>query len=349
MSSLPEGVFSLCEDSLTAVTMAGVPFPSPCPPGQLARNAPVSGQAYCERNQATGLEALFVESGGDSNWTTEGKTGWPSAASGTWDPCIAIPEGGESTWHGVTCGSGSSSGRVVELQLLGIGMVNALPTGALASLSSLVVLDLSLNSKVTGTIDGLEPLVELTRLSLASMKLSGSIALVGGMPRLEILQLEANSFSEGFEAVRSLSLLTELAVGDNSFCDTLDAVAGLVNLVSLDVRGCGCSGTLEPLAELSKLEVLLVQNNNLNGDLSPLQGLLAMERMSIGWNNLTGSVDAALASPLLQKATLDGNPFSGVLRGELLAPLPLLTLRLTDTGVEAISGHAPLPASMVKL
>lgn len=343
ISSLQEGAFDLCADTLVSVSLGGAAFPTPCPSGQLQRQAPSSDEHYCERDQAAGLAALYDATGGGSDWLDD--TGWGGAADGgDWDPCIV-----DSPWFGVVCGDDEADAdRVTELYLDENGLTGELPTGALASLSSLFELSLRDNSALSGTLDGLEALADLRYLQLELTGLTGTIDALAGMTKLEELDLSEMSLSGPVDALAGLTALRSVDVEFTPFEGGISALSGLVGLTYLSMDFCGFSGTIDALSRMTQMRELYISYNSFTGGIDAIAGMSQLTLLHLTGNAFNGTVDALMGHTQLVELWIGfGNQFSGVLRSEQFAELSLLqTAIISNCGIEAITGHAPMPESL---
>lgn len=311
MVSLPEGVFTLCATSLTNVVFDGISFPQPCPAGQIDATAPATGAHYCERNQAKGLEAIYAETAGEA-WHRH--DGWEAAAAadGPWEPCNGVE--GASSWEGVVCGSGELAGRVTAVHLGSNNMDGQFPAGALASLSSLSVVDMSSNL-LQGAIDGIGSLVHLRQFSAYSNQLSGTIDAVSSLLLLDDLSLDNNGLAGELWGVQGLENLQILSLYNNEFVGGLDALAGLTGLLSLYLGDNRLAGELSMLSSLGSLERLGLSGNELTGGLDAVASLSALQRLDLGDNQLSGGINAVQALNNLQRLHLCCNSLSGAIDG----------------------------------
>ncbi|XP_074304233.1 putative LRR receptor-like serine/threonine-protein kinase At4g37250 [Silene latifolia] len=213
------------------------------------------------------------------------------------------------SWRGVTCGSGSDSGRVISVslsrsQLLGTipanfgrldrlqtlilssNLINGTLPDTLFSVSTLRLLDLAgnlISGEISGSVGGLR---SLTVLNLADNALSGNIpANLGSLPNLRAVTLRCNYFTGnlpgGFDRVRILDLSSNLING------------------SLPVDFGGRS-----------IRFLNLSYNGFRGDISAEFGRNIPQNatLDLSYNNFTGEIPNFGVFRNKRKKTFDGNP-----------------------------------------
>jgi Leucine-rich repeat (LRR) protein len=230
----------------------------------------------------------------------------------------------ECDWYGVTCVA-TDVGRVVQSIQLGekVGVQGHIPPD-LALLNNLTSLELSSNSRLTGTI----PLSLGTFLTnLQSLGLFNN-ALHGTIP---------SSF-------RSLTSLNELVLLQNHLIGTVpSSLDALTNLTILFLHGNGLTGTIPPSigSSLKSLSALTLYSNRLSGSIpSSLGALTALVYLRLFNNTLTGTIPPTLSNlPVLQHLHLFQNTLTGTIPPSM-ATLPNLTeLQLYEND---LSGPIPL-------
>ena len=303
------------------------------------------------------LEALYEATNGpnwlnNDNWLTDAPLG---------------------EWFGVET---DPSGRVVRIQLAGRwvgreqtphGLQGPIPP-ELGNLTSLEVLDLSLNSLI-GTIPpelgNLENLVEL-RLSLN--RLFGVVPPeLGNLTSLEVLNLRLNSLGGtippelgALTNLRILDLrdneltgrippelgdllsLEDLLLGWNQMTGPIPPWLGeLTELNELNLRVNEFTGPIPPeLANLGKLRVLLLDDNDLSGPIPPeLGNLTNLSTLFLYFNSLTGPIPTELGNLTnLGSLSLHSNNLTGPIPPELGDLRNLFSLRLASN---SLSGPVP--------
>ncbi|XP_047163599.1 leucine-rich repeat receptor protein kinase HPCA1-like [Vigna umbellata] len=211
------------------------------------------------------------------------------------DPC--------SGWDGIRC----SNTRITQLRVPGLNIGGQL-SSAIESLSELDTLDLSYNTRLTGTIpEAIGNMKNLKSLSLVGCGFSGPIPdSIGSLTQLTFLALNSNRFSGNIP--RSLGNLTNinwLDLAENELEGTIPVSddhgrPGLDLLLKAQHFHMGSnklSGTIpEKLFNSSMiLEHVLFDHNQLEGSVpSSISSVGTLEVLRLDKNGLTGGVPANL-------------------------------------------------------
>lgn len=328
ITSLPEGMFDAVEDTIFSVSLSDA-FPSPCPAGQLDKAAPVSGEHYCERDQETGLIELYQSLSGDA-WTSG--EGWNS----TEHPCTG---NGGGPWFGLRCGVGDKSDRVVEVSLANNNLFGVLPAAALASVSELTFIDLSGNSGISGSLEGIEGAVQLEGLWCTSCALEGPLSPLSGLTGLRSLRLEQNNLADSsLGAVSGLTLLEELRLNNNKLDgSTLEPLSSLSSLSELQLSSCGLTGSVRFVGGLQSLHSLVLSGNRLTGTLQDLAQLQDITTLDIRSNELNGPIDAIAELPIIHAVHLSNNEFTGNI--DVIGQLQSQSVRRLSLADNQLSGR----------
>ncbi len=201
------------------------------------------------------------------------------------------------TWGGVLV---SPTGRVVRLELNGIGMDGTLPT-EMNNLTSLRFLSIVGNPKLKGNLNFLPKLKAAEEIWLYANQLTGSIpAEINECLALRVLLLGSNQL-EG-----------TLPVG----------LCYLPNLQRLDLRANKLSGVLPIFWNLTgQLTHFELANNSFTGPLPErLGGLSFLQRIDLSFNQFTGSIPSTWGNlPALNFLNVSSNRLSGNLPNTLVS------------------------------
>lgn len=252
----------MCESASKAMVMASVRRHAKMVPADTFSRLS-SGQSW---KQLTGwigsppawcvLHDLYTATDGENSW--EWAEGWSAS-----DVDV-------SGWFGVT----AKSGRVVGLALFSNSLRGELPRsiGNLANLRELLLHHNQLVGEIPKSLGGLK---SLETLDLSNNHFSGELVEGNFSPRIVYLNLSSNRLSGSLATLGHLSKLQALHVDHNSFVGPIPASFG--NLASLEVfnaSNCWLTGDLpRTLACLKSLRVLFLGHNRLTGTLDVLAAL----------------------------------------------------------------------------
>jgi hypothetical protein len=231
-------------------------------------------------------------------------------------------ESDHAKWNGVTVGRPEQSkkgaanrarwdrdevpdvdaGRVTCVEVREAGLEGPFPTAALAKLSRLRTLDLSLQTTVTAGLEGpLGPGVsQLTRLAVLQLSrnlLSGPLpASVSTMVQLRELDLSWNRFTGPVPPGYGQTLTNLEALNLSCQKDRLLGARGL-------------SGAIPDLSKLLRLEWLFLGGNSLGGTIpESLCGLTLLKHLDLRDNAIKAPLPVAIGLLNMCKVlTLDGN------------------------------------------
>ncbi len=230
-----------------------------------------------------------------------------------WHENLSIDE-----WKGVEI----ANGRVVEVDLLHLGLTGAIP-GELGSLVSLKRLDLSSND-LTGEIPTeLGNLSNLESMNLQFNELTGNIPKeLGNLTNLEELWLRVNQLDKGIPVeLGNLSNLRELELSENQLTGKIpNELGNLGNLESLGIHSNQLTGEIPAeLGNLTNLRSLILSDNELTGEIPTEFGNLSNLRILwITHNELTGNIPKELGGLLnLEQLLLNVNQLTGEIPAEL--------------------------------
>jgi Leucine-rich repeat (LRR) protein len=253
----------------------------------------------------------------------------------------------ECDWYGVTCVA-TVDGRVVQsLTLEAVGVQGNIPPD-LALLTHLTSLELTSNSRLTGTIPSSLGtfLTNLQSLRLFNNALIGAIpSSFGSLTSLNELELLENHLIGTIpSSLDALTNLTVLSLGGNGLTGTIPPSIGssLKSLSSFTLYSNRLSGSIpSSLGALTALAVLRLFNNTLTGTIPPaLSNLTALQRLHLFNNTLMGTIPPSMATlPNLSELLLYENYLSG--------PIPsflgnLTLLKSLALGKNTLTGTIPL-------
>ncbi|KAI3427380.1 hypothetical protein D9Q98_010296 [Chlorella vulgaris] len=262
-------------------------------------------------------------------------------------------------------------GRLLHLALVNEYLSCRFPTEALAALSSLTLLDLTMND-LTGTLEGdvvpaVQRLPALENLLLSHNRLEGSLLCDLATPSLAELGLAANQLKGSIPACLVQSpALQELYLAGNDLEGSLPQPPLESKLLIISAYGMRLNGSIPDLSALPQLQALQLQSNQLSGGLPAMPptmryldleynglsgtipsqwGQLAeLEVLRMRHNVLTGSLPAELAQrDILEQLLLSHNQFNGSLPSAWLAP------ELSTLALQYNQFTGPLPGALALL
>ncbi|XP_073122178.1 leucine-rich repeat receptor protein kinase HPCA1-like [Henckelia pumila] len=224
-------------------------------------------------------------------------------------------------WDGVSC----TNNRIVSITLASTGLSGQL-TSDIGGLSELLILDLSYNKGLTGSLPSFENLKKLTSLILVGCGFSGPIPpSVGSLQKLVFLSLNSNNFIGGIPpSIGHLSNLYWLDLADNKLSGTIPVSnatsPGLDMLVGTKHFHFGnnqLSGEIPSQLFSSNMTLIhvLFENNQLTGRIPSTLGLVrSLEVLRLDKNALNGSVSANFSNlTRVQELFLANNRLTGPL------------------------------------
>lgn len=238
--------------------------------------------------------------------------------------------------------------NATRLEALGVNANNfggALP-GCIANFSTTLETLFLDHNKIYGYIpNGIENLVNLSRLEIWSNHLSGNIPSgIGKLQRLAILFLDGNNFSGDIpSSIANLTRLMQLDLSDNIIQGMIPSSLGKCkNLLYLDLSQNNLTGGLPPeVIGLSSLSILLdLSRNHLTGELPHEIGNLRNLGVLVLHNNmLSGEIPTSLGSCiLLEYLDMHSNFFQGAISLSLSSLRGMLVLDVSNNN---FSGEIP--------
>ncbi|KAL4196038.1 hypothetical protein AMTRI_Chr04g181340 [Amborella trichopoda] len=242
-----------------------------------------------------------------------------------------VPNKGQCNWYGVSC----TSQRVTKLDLSQAELSGSLPLTTLASMDSLLVLNLSFNSFFLNASSLVQLPPSLQYLDLSFNGIFGSVpeGLFLNNPNLISLQLPHNNLS-------------------GSLPENLLAKGISDNLQFLDLSYNNISGPIWSENSCNALLYLDLSKNTLSGEIpSSLSDCYNLNTLNLSFNGLSGGIPVSFKGfTKLQSLDLSQNHLNGIIPQELANSCETLQqLRLSSNN---ISGSFPLsfsPCSSLKL
>ncbi|MDF9837054.1 MULTISPECIES: toxin Cry1Ac domain D-VI-related protein [unclassified Breznakia] len=173
------------------------------------------------------------------------------------------------------------------------------------------------NQNITGTITGIENLLNIRYLDLINNQLTGEIPDgLGNLTRLTFLGLNDNDFTGEIPAsLGNLVNLNHLKLQNNNFTGSIPSSLGnITSLVNLNLSNNQLTGILpSSLGDLEDIVYLSVSENQLTGEIpSSLGNLKNVTHLNLHTNNFTGSIPTELGNmDNLVHLTLNNNDLSG--------------------------------------
>jgi hypothetical protein len=214
----------------------------------VTRNAKI---IQLQTQQQTDVDALCEFHCGISNWPSSGIVGWDCASScpyiggtATTAPC-GTGALTTTTWTGVTCSGGGSSGQVSELSLGSLSLTGTI-SSSLSAITGLIYIDLSSNMLSNSIPSQMSSLTNMQYLFLNQNLLTGSIPThISSMAALQSLWLFQNALTGTVGSFTCLLLAPPL-IGGNSFSCINSCIASM-----LDNDPCGTSFNYDCATPLS--------------------------------------------------------------------------------------------------
>ncbi|GLJ55541.1 hypothetical protein SUGI_1192920 [Cryptomeria japonica] len=299
------------------------------------------------------------------------------------DPFSALQSWNESSrhfcnWTGVKCRAFNQRMDVVEIDLKNLSLGGFIPS-EIANLSSLQILDLSLNSFRGHIPPALGRLRKLKQLHFSKNNLTGNIpSEFGNLGSLEILSSYGNNHSGSIpEELGNCSMLRKIDLSNNQLTGTLAPAMGklsrlvLINLdynyltgpvppslfnctalrnLSLNFNGFSGPIPADIGARLPHLDWLLLAGNNISGGIpKSLANCSRLSHVELAFNKLGGIIPQELGK--LSRLTVLNMPSNEFVSGTTTGPIPILEalsncskLQKLDLSANHITGT--LPASI---
>lgn len=275
------------------------------------------------------LIALYNSTDGD-NWTYN--TNWRKPG----DPTQFNDPGTEKNWYGVTCNTGNTYVRNINLGLN--NLVGTIPD--ISALTELQSLQLNGNS-LTGTIPTqLNNLTALTVLDLTGNDLQSPLPDLGALTGLNTLKLGANQFTGTVPTwVNTLTALTTLELQGNQLVGPVPDLSALTQLQVFNIGGNLITGNVPLfLAQLTTLTDLDLSSNQFDGTIPDLSTLTALQSLYLNSNQFTGDIPLWISTLTnLEYVYLNGNQLTGTLP-DMSALTNLKSLHLSSN---QLSGSIP--------
>ncbi len=201
---------------------------------------------------------------------------------------------------------------------------------ALRNLTALTTLSLSDNSDMSGNVDSLSRLTNLTELTLSFNDFTGSISSFSKLTNLKALNIAKLGLTGNIASLYGLTKLTTLQIQNNGITGSLDGIEKLAALQVFSADFNSLSGTLDPLASLRNLTNIQLTNNQLTGDLSAIAGLAKITEMSLSKNSFTSTLPNLSKLESLVLLSIHNNMISGDLSAFCQLPANLKYLRIED-------------------
>ncbi|PON39511.1 Serine/threonine protein kinase [Parasponia andersonii] len=239
----------------------------------------------------------------------------------------------------------TNSTRLVELVINDNNFGGALPdciTNLSATLETFALDD----NEVYGNIpNGIENLVNLSRLDFWSNHLSGNIPSgIGKLQRLVVLFLGKNFLSGSIPSfIGNLSQMTQLELSDNNFHGRIPSSLGKCkNLLYLDLSKNNLSGAIPPeIIGLSSLSMFLdLSRNHLTGELpDEIGNLKNLGALALYNNMFSGEIPKSLGSCIvLEYLYMHHNFFRGGIPSSFSS---LRGIKVLDLSNNNLSGEIP--------
>ncbi|KAJ6848382.1 serine/threonine-protein kinase BRI1-like 2 [Iris pallida] len=271
----------------------------------------------------------------------------------------ADPNGVLSNWHlsaspcnwtGVWC----DGGRVTHLNLSSCNLSGTVSFYSLASLDSLLILNLSSNHFAVNSSDLFHLPHSLVQLDLSSAGVSGLLPdyFLSIYHNLALINLSRNNLTGTLPGnfLTDSNNLQVLDLSSNNLTSNIwdsQFKNSCVNLVRIDLSMNHLTGLIpEPLCNCTNLNYLNLSYNSLAGEIPAAVGELRnLETLDLSNNHLSGSMPAGIgnACRFLQQLKLSSNNISGSIPYSLFSCSSLRSLDLANNN---LSG--PVPNDLVK-
>ena len=198
-----------------------------------------------------------------------------------------VNEGAGPEWRGVTM----ENGRVVKLELRGVGLTGAVPA-EIGRLSALRVLYLNYN-RLTSVPSEIGQLTSLKSLVLYNNQLTSVPAEIGLLTSLKELHLYNNQLTSVPAEIGQLTSLVELGLSSNQLTSVPVKIWQLTSLTLLDLSDNQLTTLPAEIGQLTSLDHLFLFSNQLTSVPAEIGLLTSLVRLHLGCNQLT-SVPAGI-------------------------------------------------------
>ena len=164
---------------------------------------------------------------------------------------------GPEKWRGVTM----ENGRVVKLELEGVGLTGAVPAE-------------------------IEQLTSLTRLNLRGNRLTSLPAEIGQLTSLTVLDLRSNKLTSVPAEIWQLTSLTVLTLEGNRLTSVPPEIGRLTSLEKLDLFGNELTSLPAEIGQLTSLKWLSLAYNQLTSVPAEIGQLTSLTGLNLGDNQL---------------------------------------------------------------
>nr|GLL27755.1 MDIS1-interacting receptor like kinase 2-like [Ipomoea trifida] len=257
--------------------------------------------------------------------------------------------GSHCNWTGINC---NVDGSITSLNLTGYGLRGTLGSLNFSSMSSLEIIDLSVNA-FHGNISFIEEmsnLKNLTTLDLGSNQLLGHIPQEIGLlvPIVELGLYDNSLIGPIPTSIGNLKNLKWLYLGVNNLSSKIPPEIGnLSMLVHLSLAESQLYGSIpRELGKLTSLQRLWLYSNNLNGQIPiSLGNLQNLKFLSLYTNNLSGHIPQEIG---LLKSLVVCELSSNALMGQIPSEIGNLSM-LVDLSLWGNQLYGSIPKELGKL
>ena len=242
------------------------------------------------------------------------------------DPCV-------DSWQGINCTCIGGACVITSLNLHNYGLKGVLSD--MNNLTSLSLLDLGVNTDVSGNLLCLNALYSLETLSLYDTGLHGDVQLLGNFTKLKHLYLNQTYVNGSIQSFIGMNQLISLSLKHTALNGDIHAIRYLTLLTLLDLSNSNVTGDIEHLGQLTLLKSLdLSYNSLIHGDLKSLKNLTSLKKLYLDSTEVTSEN----LEPLVAMTDLENLYLSGTNISCSMEPIASLTnlrnLDLSDTSIE---------------
>ncbi len=152
---------------------------------------------------------------------------------------------------------------------------------------------------------------ELTKISCRTPEVSGNIDQVSGLTNLTYLRIDTTQITGDISAVSGLTNLTALSLCCTQVEGDISAVSGLTNLTYLNLDSLQIEGDVENIKRLTSLSVLNLHLTQITGDISAVSGLTNLTYLRTDTTQITGDISAVSGLTNLTYLRVGGTNISG--------------------------------------